>query len=248
MKCSAIGTWRSLWLTVALTVAPAFGVQRRVGAADRAEARLFRRRSARHVAMADQVGGRAWRRIPAGASWSSASRARRWVRCSSTTTSRAPARPTSSWFLHGATPGRFPLTEIVAAALSRRQRRDRHQGAQRSRAAREISRCRAPRREGAAAAHAPARQRAHHQEADPHHRRHEGHAAALCLADDPRFRRGARRHAGRRGGDRAGRAAAEGHDRRHVHRLRRRRHRVQDGRPREVFDRDVFLHVELRAW
>ena len=37
-----------------------------------------------------------------------------------------------SWFLHGATPGRFPLTEIVAAALPRRQRRDRHQGAQRS--------------------------------------------------------------------------------------------------------------------
>ncbi len=32
--------------------------------------------------------------------------------------------------------------------------------------------------------------------------------------------------------DRAGRAAAEGHDRRHVHRLRRRRHRLQDGRHR----------------
>ena len=39
-------------------------------------------------------------------------RRRRWVRCSSTTTSPAPARPTSSWFLHGATPGRFPLTEM----------------------------------------------------------------------------------------------------------------------------------------
>ncbi len=103
-----------------------------------------------------------------------------------------------AWFLHGATPGRFPLTEIVAAALSGRQRRDRHQGAQRSRAAREISRCRAQGREGAAAAHASARQDPHHQEADPHHRRHEGHAAALRLADHSRLRRGARRHAGRR--------------------------------------------------
>jgi hypothetical protein len=25
---------------------------------------------------------------------------------------RVPARPNVSWFLHGATPGRFPLTEI----------------------------------------------------------------------------------------------------------------------------------------
>ena len=36
-----------------------------------------------------------------------------------------------SWFLHGATPGRFPLTEIVAGALPGGLGRDRHQGAQR---------------------------------------------------------------------------------------------------------------------
>ena len=40
---------------------------------------------------------------------------------------------------------------------------------------------------------------------------------------------------------------AEGHDRRRVHRLRRRRHRLQDGRHRQAHDRDVFLCVELRC-
>ena len=151
-----------------------------------------------------------------------------------------------SWFLHGATPGRFPAHRAGPGAVPGRQRRDRHQGAQRSRAAGEISRRRAPRRQGAAAADAPARQRAHDQEADPHRRGHEGPAHPLRLADDPRFRGGARRHAGRRAADRAGRAAAEGHDRRRVHRLRRRRHRLQDGRHPEILDRDVLLRVELR--
>ena len=40
-----------------------------------------------------------------------------------------------TWFLHGATPGRFPLTEDNPASLHGWQRRDRHQGAQRSRSA-----------------------------------------------------------------------------------------------------------------
>ena len=133
-----------------------------------------------------------------------------------------------------------------AGAVPGGQRRDRHQGTQRPRAAGEISRRRASRPQGAAAADAPARQRAHHQEAGPHHRGHARPAHPLCLAHDPRFRGGARRHAGRRGTDRAGRAIAEGHDRRRVHRLRRRRHRLQDGRHPQILDRDVLLRVELR--
>ena len=151
-----------------------------------------------------------------------------------------------AWFLHGATPGRFPLTELVqlpylvgSAEIGTKVLNDPELRV-------EISRRRAPGREGAAAAHAPAGQRAHHQEADPHRRRHARAAHPLRVAHDPRFRRGARRHAGRRAADRAGRAAAEGHDRRRVHRLRRRRHRLQDGRHPEVFDRDVLLRVELR--
>ena len=72
--------------------------------------------------------------------------------------------------------GALPADRNHPAALSRGQRRDRHQGAERRGAARQISRRRASRREGAAAAHASARQRAHHQEADPYRRRHEGHA------------------------------------------------------------------------
>ena len=72
-----------------------------------------------------------------------------------------------AWFLHGATPGRFPLTEIINCR-SGRQRRDRHQGAERPRIAREISRRRAQGRQGADAFHPPARQHPYHQEADQH--------------------------------------------------------------------------------
>ena len=151
-----------------------------------------------------------------------------------------------AWFLHGATPGRFPLTEIVqvpylvgSAEIGTKVLND-------AGIAGEISRRRAQGREGAAADDASARQRAHHQEADPHGRRHEGTAHPLRVADHPRFHRRARRDAGRRAADRAGRATAEGHDRRRLHRLRRRRHRVQDGRHAEIFDRDVLLRVELR--
>ena len=203
-----------------------------VGATEnRDEARLFRRRPARHVAMADQVvgepgeavgrahHGQALPRLADGPDAAAlrlrAHRAGRRLLVPARRDARA-----------------LPADRAHPAALPRRQRRDRHQDAQRSRAAGEISRRRAPRRQGAAAAHPPAGQRAHDQEADPHDRRHEGHAHPLRLAHDPRFRRRARRHAGRRAGDRAGRATAEGHDRRHVHRLRRRRHRLQDGRHR----------------
>ena len=42
------------------------------------------------------------------------------------------------------------------------------------------------------------RARAHGQEGDPHRRRPEGHCAPLLLAADPRLRRRARRHPGRR--------------------------------------------------
>src|SRR6185369_4675982 len=63
---------------------------------------------------------------------------------------------------------------------------------------------------------------------------------------DPRFRVQARRHRGRRAAERAARAAAEGRARRDLHRLRRRRSRIQDGRHLQVLDRDVFVRLLLR--
>ena len=101
-----------------------------------------------------------------------------------------------AWFLHGATPGRFPLTELVqlpymagsaeigTKVLNDAELRSNYLDGE------------AQGREGAAAVHAPAWQRPHHKEAHPHHRRHEGTASAVCLSDHPRFRGGARRDAG----------------------------------------------------
>ena len=56
------------------------------------------------------------------------------------------------------------------------------------------------------------------------------------------------RDAGRRAADRDRRAAAEGHDRRRVHRLRRRRHRVQARRHDQVLDRALRLRRRASAW
>ena len=151
-----------------------------------------------------------------------------------------------AWFLHGATPGRFPLTELVqvpylvgSAEIGTKVLNDPELRAK----------------------YLDAEHKGvkvllllTHQPGNVHTTKKpirtvedmQGPAHPLRLAHDPRFRRGARRHAGRRAADRAGRAAAEGHDRRRVHRLRRRRHRLQDGRHPQVFDRDVLLRVELR--
>ena len=151
-----------------------------------------------------------------------------------------------SWFLHGGTPGRFPLTEIVNLPVHGGQRRDRHQGAERSAAARQVPRRRAQGRARAAAAHAPAGQRLHHQEAGARHRRHEGHAHPLRLAHGARLHRRPGRDAGGRDADRDPRAAAERRARRRVHRLRRRGHRLQARRHRQVRGRDVFVRDLVR--
>ena len=115
----------------------------------------------------------------------------------------------ASWFLHGGTPGRFPLTEIInlpfmagSAEIGTKVLNDR-------RAARQVPRRRAQGRQAADAVHAPAGRAAHHQEADPHARRLQGPAAALRLADGARPRAGARRDAGRRAADRDRRAALQ---------------------------------------
>ncbi len=151
-----------------------------------------------------------------------------------------------AWFLHGGTPGRFPLDRDHQPAVHGRQLRDRHQDAERPGAAGEVPRRRAQGREGADAAHAPAGRSAHDQEGDPHDGRLQGPAPALRLAADPRPGAGARRDAGGRAADRDRRAAAEGDDRRRVHRLRRRRDRVQARRHDQVLDRALRLRRELR--
>ena len=66
--------------------------------------------------------------------------------------------------------GALPAHRADLAAVHGRQRRDRHQDAERRRAALEVPRRRASRRARAAAPHPSAGQRAHHQEADPHRR------------------------------------------------------------------------------
>ena len=110
--------------------------------------------------------------------------ARRWGRRRGTTTSRAPGRPTSSWFLHGGTPGRFPLTEIInlpfmvgSAEIGTKVIND-------AGAAREVPRRRAQGHQGADALHAPARRTAHHEEGDP--QRSTTSRACACASPRPR--------------------------------------------------------------
>ena len=149
------------------------------------------------------------------------------------------------WFLHGATPGRFQLTEIVqvpyligSAEIGTKVLNDpelrakyldaEHRGVKVLCSSRTSQATCTPRRSPSA----PWRTcEGYDQVRFPHH---------------PRLRRRAGWDASRRVADRAGRAAAEGDDRRRVHRLRRGRHRLQDGRNPEVFDGDVLVRGELR--
>src|SRR5262249_1033225 len=101
-----------------------------------------------------------------------------------------------AWFLPRGNARTLPADRDRAGAVPRRQRGDRHQGAQRSRAEVEVYQRRASGRESAAAFDASAGQRAHHEEADPHHRRHERAALAVRVAHDPRLHRGSRRNTG----------------------------------------------------
>ena len=111
MTCSVIGTWRSLWLTVALTVAPAFGIS--VASAQPIELKLAYFVGDQHAmsqwlikwanGLEKDSGGRiVVKRFP-GSQMGPMQQHYDLAR-----TGQADV----SWFLHGATPGRFPLTEI----------------------------------------------------------------------------------------------------------------------------------------
>src|SRR5262245_4027451 len=149
-----------------------------------------------------------------------------------------------SWFLHGGTPGRFPLTEIISlpymvgsAEIGGKVLND--------------SQLRAkyldPEHKGIKVlmlfTHQPG---GPHTTKKPIRNLDDFKGLRLRFASRAGAGAGAVRDAGGRAADRDRRADAEGHHRRRVHGLRRRRHRVQAGRHRQVLDRAVRVRDQLR--